>query len=375
MNTDFSRHSRRGFTLIELLVVIAIIAVLIALLLPAVQAAREAARRAQCVNNLKQIGLGIANYESANGSFPMGTSRIYQGQVSDCPAAFSNDRAYTMQAAILPQIEQSNIFNAINFQMPAGGHNFFGMDAGAINRTAMIAKINSYVCPSDSQQTPYPVTTSTNGYSQSSYAASSGTCDVWRWYCGCPAGTGGTCQGNVFVTGDGIFNFDTVSTIASVTDGLSNTMTVGETDRFINDPDTIFNSWSRGLWFGSNYPNPSPPGNGQTDRPQGMASTVARINAPFAPNDLSAYPATLNFTGDTNGWLFGGSPDYRLLGQFGFRSQHPGGANFAFGDGSVRFLKATIDMGSPVFGAQNNIGVYRKLSTKRGGEVISSDAY
>ena len=181
MQTTFRlRPKRQGFTLIELLVVIAIIAVLIALLLPAVQAAREAARRSQCSNNMKQIGLAIHNYESTHGCFPMGVYN-YGGTNATCPVG---SIGYTMFAFILGYMEQTADYNAINFSFPPGGHSYLGFDAGAINRTGMITRMSSYICPDDSDQTPYPVTTSTNGYSQSSYAGSAGTFDIWHWYCG-----------------------------------------------------------------------------------------------------------------------------------------------------------------------------------------------
>jgi len=363
-----SRGVRRvGFTLIELLVVIAIIAVLIALLLPAVQSAREAARRAQCVNNLKQIGLGLHNYESANGSFPPGVI-TYQESPLDC--GLGGGRGFTMQALILPYMELSTVYNSINFSWHSGGTQA-GQSAGAINRTGMITQINSYVFPSDFQQTPYNISQSLNGYSQTSYAGSAGNYDIWHWYCGCPAQVGGLCVGGVEVKPDGVFGKNYTFRISNITDGTSNTMFVGETARFKNDPDQIFNSWSRGLWFGSNSPGAS--------RPQGSASTVPRMNAAFQLNDTVTFPnsATVGVTGDVDGWLYVSSPDFRTLGQFGFRSQHPGGANFLLGDGSVKFLKETISMGTTTYtpAASRDIGVYRKLATYSGGEVISADAY
>jgi prepilin-type N-terminal cleavage/methylation domain-containing protein/prepilin-type processing-associated H-X9-DG protein len=358
----------RGFTLIELLVVIAIIAVLIALLLPAVQSAREAARRAQCTNNLKQIGLALANYESANGAYPPGSIQTAQNPTNCNLSGFG----YTLFALSLNYMEQTVTYNAINFGVPAGGHKFLGsIDAGAINRTGLITRVNSFVCPSDFQQTPFPITTTTNGYSQSSYAGMSGTFDMWRWWCGCPATPpyGGSCSGNVWVTSDGVFNNDLSNRVNTITDGLSNTIFVGETSRFKNDPDTWMNTWSRAGFFGSTFDS-------STTRPLGLASSVPRINAPFQPDDLTNFPGTYSITGDVDSWLFvSGGPDYRQLGQYGFRSQHPGGANFLFGDGSVRFLKETIDMGSPLYNPPFvNIGVYRKLSTINKGEIIGADA-
>jgi len=335
---------RPGFTLIELLVVIAIIAVLIALLLPAVQSAREAARRAQCVNNLKQIGLGLANYESANGSFPPGTI-TYQERPLDCSTA---QRGFTAQALILPYLEQQAAFNAINFSWAAGGAMPAG-SAGAVNRTGLISQINSYICPSDFRQIPYEPSESLNGYAQTSYAGVAGTVDIFRWWCNCPGIVccSGLCNGAAEIVGDGPFLKNWTYRIADMTDGSSNILFYGETARFKNDPDKIFNSWSRGLWFGSAL-------SGVT-RPQGLATTVPKINAAMVNPDV---PTT-----DPVAW----ASDARNLGmgQFGFRSQHPGGANFVMGDGSVRFIKETIDV----------IRVFRPLSTRAGGEVISADAY
>ncbi len=121
---------RRGFTLIELLVVIAIIAVLIALLLPAVQAAREAARRSQCVNNLKQMGLALHNYESVQSTFPIGLVRY---TLPLCDA--NSNRRHTMFSSMLPYLEQTNVYNSLNLN--------FGANSIA-NITAQEAKIGAY---------------------------------------------------------------------------------------------------------------------------------------------------------------------------------------------------------------------------------------
>ena len=354
------RNARRGFTLIELLVVIAIIGVLIALLLPAVQAAREAARRAQCTNNMKQIGLALHNYESSFGSFPPGVITWTENPLN-CAAS---QRGFTAQALFLGNMEGTNIYNAINFSHTAGGFDEYGVSGGIINRTALITQINSYVCPSDLKQTPYDLTQSKNGYSQTSYAASSGNRDIFRWYCGCPAGRGGFCTGGVEIEPDGAFGKNFTFKISDILDGTSSTIFYGETSRFKNDPDQVFNSWSRGLWFGSA---------GGGDRPQGLASTVMKMNAPFLPNNSSGATApTYSITGDVDSWLF--DPAFLQMGQFGFRSFHPGGANFLFGDGSVHFLKETINMGSPDY-TQRKIGVFRSLATRAGGEVLNSSDY
>jgi len=364
------RSALRGFTLIELLVVIAIIAVLIALLLPAVQSAREAARRAQCINNMKQVGLAIHNYENANGVLPPGAIH-YQESPYDCNVV---SKGYSMFLLIFPQMEQQNIYNALNFAMPTGGtstNSYTSSDPLHTQSTALLTTVQSLVCPSD-----LPIVSQTSGsgnhYSQCSYAACAGTRDIWHWWCGCPSTPpyGDPCFASPDIYPDGVFAGGFVCRMSAITDGTSNTIFAGEFARFVNDPDAVFNSWTRALWFSSSLPG--------TARPQCLAGTAPRINAPLMANDESIIGGGWQWlTGLTNDWLYVSTPDVRIAGQYGFRSQHPGGANFLFGDGSVKFLKATIDMGSPTWNANgmNNTGVYRALSTRKSGETISADSY
>lgn len=143
-----------GFTLIELLVVIAIISLLIALLLPAVQAAREAGRRAQCTNNLKQLGLGLANYESANEWLPLGMVYAVNG-VSGMPGAIcmspggANCQNTPWFVLMLPYLEQAPLYNAFNTSIGIEGPALLGF---VINSTVMTSKIASFQCPSDNIQ-------------------------------------------------------------------------------------------------------------------------------------------------------------------------------------------------------------------------------
>src|SRR3954468_5367309 len=177
---------RRGFTLIELLVVIAIIAVLIALLLPAVQAAREAARRSQCVNNLKQIGIAAHNYHDQVGALP-GAYLVY------------NVTSFSALSMMLPQMEQSPLYNALNFSLAY---------SDPTNSTVLMADVSTFICPSD-----FPNPIRARG-AQTNYMADMGSWIVWQSASGPNAGLPGP---------DGVFFGNSSTRFAAIIDGLSNT--------------------------------------------------------------------------------------------------------------------------------------------------------
>jgi prepilin-type N-terminal cleavage/methylation domain-containing protein len=332
---------RRGFTLIELLVVIAIIAVLIALLLPAVQAAREAARRTQCVNNLKQMGLAIANYESTNGALPpsgVNVTTIPQG-------------TFGMKARICPFIEQGAIYNSLNQTYNPEASN-------GSNDTALTTQINAYLCPSDAN-VPCGTWTFANGSGARQIAYSSYPNNI----------------GTVFRANNGYFdgpmyrlNFPQQGgTIAlkDVTDGLSNTV--------------MFSEWIRGKNAGST---------------SGMSVTYKpTVNLPpLGPVDLAALSAACNSTttpwidtkgqiwlneycGEGGGYSHINTPNLKACNfldqgkepgntMIGASSNHPGGVNVVCLDGSVKFIKNAV-----------NQKTWWALATIGGGEVIDASSY
>jgi prepilin-type N-terminal cleavage/methylation domain-containing protein/prepilin-type processing-associated H-X9-DG protein len=355
--SDSVRPSARGFTLIELLVVIAIIGVLIALLLPAVQSAREAARRAQCVNNLKQMGLALHNYSSAIGAFPIGAVTYSPNYFANCTAGTATGPAgFTMQQLILPYMELGTIFNSINFLTSTAGAFAPMQHGGQANWTANDATINSYICPSDLRASKYARGASTNAYSQTSYAPNGGTWNTAIYFYGCANHGNTRYPGRIEYNGNGPFDKATSYRESDFPDGLSNTAFVGEFSKFINDPDEYMNFYNRYGLFGSAAPN--------CLRPQGIAFTVPNLNAKWkAPMWFEQFPPGTDDDSDYKAWLL--NPGlYRDYGQLGFRSLHPGGVNMLFADGSVKFLKESI--------AQQ---VLMGIGTRNGREVISADAY
>jgi prepilin-type N-terminal cleavage/methylation domain-containing protein len=201
----------RGFTLIELLVVIAIIAVLIALLLPAVQAAREGARRSQCVNNLKQFGLGIHNYHSSNDVFPMGASLCYYNYGGGSPCTTWNN--WSAHAMMLNYLEQSPLYNAINFNMEGRGSDY----ASSANSTAYDAKVGLFLCPSDTDAGKI----NDNCYYASVGPTTNAGSDTP------PRPTNPACPNYSSAT-SGVFAFRLAYGLRDITDGSSNTIAFSE---------------------------------------------------------------------------------------------------------------------------------------------------
>ncbi len=299
------RHHIRGFTLIELLVVISIIGVLIALLLPAVQAAREAARRAQCTNNLKQMGIALQNYHDSLGAFPPGYVSGFDRNGADTGPGWG------WAAMILPQMEQGNLFNSINFSLPI---------EEPANGTVRLVGIQAFLCPSD---TVKPIWTATQHDLMGKPVAP--ICDV------SPSnyiGMYGTTEPGV--DGVGIFSRNSKIAIRDITDGTSQTIIVGERSHHLCEA-----TWVGAVTNASLFPSPGSPAPPVVDNASGMV---------------------LGHSGDRNG---PGAPT-SYVNQFS--SRHPGGVNFLFVDGHVQFLKTTM-----------NYSTYNALSTRAGGEVVGGD--
>jgi prepilin-type N-terminal cleavage/methylation domain-containing protein/prepilin-type processing-associated H-X9-DG protein len=293
---------RRGFTLIELLVVIAIISVLIALLLPAVQSAREAARRAQCVNNLMQLGLALQSYESAHEVLPPGVVD-WSGPVLDQPKGYG----FGWLTQILPYYEMKNVYNHFNMKL--------GLYEPA-NSTTRTNLARSLLCPSDGGPSR-----DGNRIAMTSYA-----------------GVHHDVEAPIAADNHGVLFLNSAIRYEDVSDGASMTLYVGEK---LNDALDL--GWASG--------------SRASLRNTGSRPSSARFGTVAPRRPKGAAPGDDDDEGEA-----GTEGTSAFVG--GFASRHPGGSNFVFGDGAVRFIKTSIAA-----------KVYQHLGNRADGEVIDSDQY
>ena len=370
----------RAFTLIELLVVIAIIAVLIALLLPAVQSAREAARRIQCTNNLKQLGLAVHNYHATNNCFPSGA--LYPCSTVDFGIGNQGacwDWAVGPLVQIFNYTEQTVLYNAYNADLGVWGSqppNTSGPTLWWANTTVFNTQINTLICPSDARQLP----TSTQ-LSVANYGGNFGGPFCLGGYSGTmiPSMNPGFSS---FFDPDLLMSTARTIGIQAVTDGTSNTSLWSEMLTPPATPTSVVagmgKMFENRVFFDAAAPNSTP-------TPAGVMAFLAACNA-LPPGTRAvhsamgyqwwtAYPyytnSNFNHVGTPNTrqcqTALGnrlGTAGLDIYGTGSPNSLHPGGVNVGFADGSVKFIKDSIDTQT-----------WWALGSRANGEVISSDAY
>ena len=331
-------HRRTGFTLVELLVVIAIIGILIALLLPAVQAAREAARRMQCANNLKQLGLAAHNYYDRFGHLPAGDPQV---ACPDYPAIPARLYRWSALAMLTPYLEQSNVHNALNLNVPLYGHTGVyqgpGYGVHPDNQEPVTRKVPLFLCPSDLRQAVQAE------YAASNYRACWGS-GLAPW----------TIYTNTVT--DGVFHEASHTRFEDILDGTSNTALFSE---------STLGSGETGVTL--------------TER-NGREVIVSLSTLPLTDAKCSVLGASVDTSRGArwvDGWpRYTGydhshGPNSRVADgavvspmralQIAARSQHPGGVNVLLCDGSGRFVSDSI-----------HAETWHALASRNGGETLGS---
>ncbi len=359
---------RKAFTLIELLVVIAIIGVLIALLLPAVQAAREAARRAQCTNNLKQLGLGMLNYESANGAFPpSGCYRFGGGQ-------FLYGNQFSPSARILPFLEQTSLYNAANY---------YWEYSSPANITIMQTRVSSLNCPSEVNVIEATDPGGDGTYWPTNYAWCMGDWYIWG---GIPGSSNSWANQT-----RSMFSINLSRRIAQVVDGTSNTIFASEAKAYCPQlRHCANNSRSPSGMTPMSFPKTTQAGVALIQSNAGGCSQqivghwrwidggvyYGGFTTALPPNTHAGVLASsVSPSKNPAGLPTGGMLDFDWLstdendggptfGAITARSYHSGGVNTLFVDGSVHFIKDSI----------NNY-MWQALGSVNGGEVVSANSY
>jgi prepilin-type N-terminal cleavage/methylation domain-containing protein/prepilin-type processing-associated H-X9-DG protein len=380
------RARKRGFTLIELLVVIAIIAILIALLLPAVQAAREAARRAQCTNQMKQLALACMNYENANGVFPAQSMTPNIGQLT----GDLNGLSISWIPPLLVYTEQQPLYNAINFNVDV-----VVTTVGLANSTVASTNLALLTCPSDNMQ-PQQLRSIPNTslyFGTTNYFGNyGGPGPIWPTSGTIIPNSNATMQPSN-VSGPSIsFTFGPVI-IASITDGTSNTALISErliganskSGMLRNDPEYLRGEWHSPVSapYGSSLATVQKYVSGCNTIGPTVQNRIATQSGEMwigafplwmiyncynhfgPPNQIACTnPGESNYKFGSTTFNDGSLYEVGPMGSAPPCSRHPGGVNEAFADGSVHFLKDSV-----------NLQTWWALGTRNGGEVISADSY